>query len=435
VSLDRTAVKTVVLRELLLESKDGEWGKDYAPPGAVKMVVIRGTDFETVRLGDLTDVPVRFIPERIAQRKTLRPLDVLIETAGGSKDRPTGRTLLVTRELLARAPHPATCASFSRFLRVDPEKADPRFVFWLLQALYQGGQLRQYHTQHTGVARFQFTTFADREPLPLPPIPAQRRIASILSAYDDLIQNNTRRIAILEEMASTLYREWFVEFRFPGHEKVRMVESEIGRIPSGWRAAKLSELADVNARSIRRGAEPKTVSYVDIASVSTGAIEAIQRMPFSEAPGRARRLVQDGDTIWSCVRPNRRSFSLVLDPDPELVVSTGFAVLTPKAVPFAYIYLAVTTEEFTAYLTNHAQGAAYPAVTATDFENAVVLKPGTSIVDRFQDTVEPLLRLKETLRRKNLNLRTTRDLLLPKLVSGEIDVSTIDGPVPDAVRK
>src|SRR5438046_4266282 len=96
--------------------------------------------------------------------------------------------------------------------------------------------MRQYHTQHTVVARFQYTTFSETQPVPLPPLPTQRHIASILSAYDDLIENNTRRIKILEEMAQMIYREWFVNFRFPGHENVRMVDSELGPIPEGWDA-------------------------------------------------------------------------------------------------------------------------------------------------------------------------------------------------------
>ena len=70
----------------------------------------------------------------------------------------------------------------------------------------------------------------------VPPLPTQRKIASILSAYDDLIENNTRRIAILEEMAQAIYREWFVNFRFPGHENVKLVDSPLGQIPEGWEA-------------------------------------------------------------------------------------------------------------------------------------------------------------------------------------------------------
>src|SRR5207248_473854 len=76
----------------------------------------------------------------------------------------------------------------------------------------------------------------------LPPLPTQRKIASVLSAYGDLIENNTRRIAILEEMAQSLYREWFVHFRFPGHEKRKMIESPLGMIPEGWEVKHLSEV-------------------------------------------------------------------------------------------------------------------------------------------------------------------------------------------------
>ena len=83
--------------------------------------------------------------------------------------------------------------------------------------------MHAFHTQHTGVSRFQWTSFSEREPLRLPPLPVQRRIAGILSAYDELIENGQRRIRILEEMARVLYREWFVHFRFPGHENLTRV--------------------------------------------------------------------------------------------------------------------------------------------------------------------------------------------------------------------
>src|SRR5208282_520480 len=88
-----------------------------------------------------------------------------------------------------------------------------------------------------------------------PPLRTQRKIAAILSAYDDLIENNTRRIRILEEMAQALYREWFVHFRFPGHEKVKMVESEMGMIPEGWTPSNLGSLTSV----ITKGTTPTTL--------------------------------------------------------------------------------------------------------------------------------------------------------------------------------
>lgn len=311
---------------------------------------------------------------------------------------------------------------------VRPNKAllDPHYLAYVLNSPWGKATI---NGRLVGAAQQVFNTNTAAEtPIPAPSVEIQRRIASILSAYDDLIENNTRRIAILEEMARRIYEEWFVRFRFPGHENARMVESELGLVPEGWMPVRLSVLADVNARSIKRGAEPDEIVYVDISSVSTASIDQRQRMAFSEAPGRARRIVRDGDVIWACVRPNRKSFAAVIDPEPGLIVSTGFAVLSATTAPWPYVYYAVTTEDFVGYLVNHAKGAAYPAVGAEDFENAALLKPNDEVLNDFGKIAEPMLRLAASLSRKNANLRATRDLLLPKLISGELDVSAMSEP-------
>jgi type I restriction enzyme S subunit len=178
----------------------------------------------------------------------------------------------------------------------------------------------------------------------------------------------------------------------------------------------------VNPSSIKRGQEPETINYVDIASVSTGQIDKIEEVAFIDAPGRARRIVQNGDVIWSCVRPNRKSHSLIINPLPNLIVSTGFAVLRSRDVPFTFLYQAVTTEEFVGYLTNHATGAAYPAVVSGDFENAIIVKPPQAILDSFHQLTNDAFYLRQNLQAKNANLRQTRDLLLPRLVGGEVAV-------------
>lgn len=117
---------------------------------------------------------------------------------------------------------------------------------------------------------------------------------------------------------------------------------------------------------------------------------------------------------------------MVLNPAENTIVSTGFAVLRPRAVPWVFLHLATSTMEFSAYLSNHARGAAYPAVNAEDFENARLVIPTEVLLDEFAPLVDPMFELRESLRRQNANLRATRDLLLPKLVSGEIDVSELD---------
>ncbi len=194
----------------------------------------------------------------------------------------------------------------------------------------------------------------------------------------------------------------------------------------GWRVRWLGEIADINASSLKKGQEPTEIYYVDIASASAGQINGITHLPFKSAPGRARRVVKHGDIIWSCVRPNRKSYSLILSPLPNLIVSTGFAVITPKQVPCTYLYHALTTDDFVSYLTNHATGAAYPAVTAKDFERAEVLLPAKHVRDSFHAVVADVYKQRHILSQKNANLRRTRDLLLPRLVSGEVDVSELE---------
>jgi hypothetical protein len=231
-----------VLKDLIALSKDGEWGKAEPFDESVEMLTIRGTDFEDVRFGNTSTSPRRHILKHIAERKKLQPWDVIIEAAGGTKNQITGRTVLLRPHLFSCSELPMTCASFSRFIRFNTGLCDPSFMFWYLQHLYASGSMHAYHTQHTGVARFQWTTFSEREPLSLPPLPIQRRIAGILSAYDELIENSQRRIKILESMARALYREWFVNFRFPGHENHPRVASPLGEIPKGWEVGQLDDV-------------------------------------------------------------------------------------------------------------------------------------------------------------------------------------------------
>lgn len=257
---------------------------------------------------------------------------------------------------------------------------------------------------------------------PLPPLPIQQRIAGILSAYDDLIENSQRRIRILESMARALYREWFVHFRFPGHEHHPRVASPLGEIPEGWEVKKLGDVAQVNRAQINVRTAPEEIHYIDISSVSPGQIDGVTTYSFADAPGRARRIIQHGDVLWSCVRPNRRSHAQVLHPDAATIASTGFAVLTPTKVPFTFLYLATTSTDFVAYLTNNATGAAYPAVTATTFERAELLIPSTQLLLKFGNATVPMAEETHVLQRKIQNLRRTRDLLLPRLLTGQINL-------------
>jgi type I restriction enzyme S subunit len=239
----------------------------------------------------------------------------------------------------------------------------------------------------------------------------------VLSAYDELIENNRRRMGLLEEAARLLYREWFVRLRFPGHEHARITNG----IPEGWEKKRLDAIAEVNRATLPSGYDGE-IEYVDIASVVPGQIAETTTLAFQDAPSRARRIVQHGDVIWSCVRPNRRSHAVIWKPAENLIVSTGFAVITPKGAPSTFIYFATTTDAFVGYLDNHARGAAYPAVVAADFERAEILVPPKPLLELFDEFTEPTFSQMFNLRQQNQKLRAARDLLLPRLMSGEIAV-------------
>jgi type I restriction enzyme, S subunit len=260
----------------------------------------------------------------------------------------------------------------------------------------------------------------------------QERIAAVLSAYDELIENNRRRIALLEKLAEELYREWFVRLRFPGHEKVKLVKG----IPFGWSVAALSELANVNPSSLSRRDHPETIRYLDISSVSTNRIAEATTYAFKDAPGRARRRVQHGDIIWSSVRPANRAYCLIFEPEENLIVSTGFAVIRPKRyTPFTFLFHAVTSNPFVDQMTTVAKGAAYPATSFDDFEKAKLLVPSDDLLKSFHKLAEPLFRQKHVLQQQTEALRQTRDLLLPRLISGKLSVEDLDIQFPPGMVK
>ena len=246
----------------------------------------------------------------------------------------------------------------------------------------------------------------------------QERIAGTLSTYDDLIENSQKQIKLLEEAAQRLYKEWFVDLRFPGYETTPIVDG----VPEGWHVVKLSDVADVNKTSISKQYPYDYVDYVDLGSVSKGRIETITRFSIQETPGRAKRVASDGDIIWGMVRPNLKSYALVFHPAATSVFSTGFAVLSAQKVPFSFLYCYVTQDDFVGYLVNCTNGAAYPAVKPIHFEKATIMVPTDDLLKQFNLIAEPMYRKIEILEKQIQQAKEARDRLLPKLMSGEIEV-------------
>ncbi|MDR4521542.1 MAG: restriction endonuclease subunit S [Nitrosomonas sp.] len=291
----------------------------------------------------------------------------------------------------------------------------------------------QYSLYSSGAAQPQLPIKdLKRINLPIPPLDVQEKIAAILSAYDELIENNQRRIALLEKMAEEIYREWFVRLRFPGHEKVKKVKG----VPEDWRIAELKELAVVNPSSISLRDKPVVMLYVDISSVSTNQIEKTTSYAYSQAPSRARRRVKHGDVIWSSVRPANRAYCLIYESPDNLIVSTGFAVIRPKtAIPFSFLFFAVTSNSFVDQMTTVAKGSAYPATSFDDFEKAKLLVPSDDLLKSFHEKVEPLFRQKNLFQQQCERLKHIRNLLLPRLISGKLSVENLDIRFPPSMEE
>lgn len=301
-------------------------------------------------------------------------------------------------------------------LRPNPKIADSRFLTYFLLAPEQKNRL--LGTAIGATVTHVYLPAIRSLVISLPPLPVQRHIADILSAYDDLIENNRRRIAILEETARLAYRKWFVEFHFPGHEHVPMVDG----IPVGWKRVHLGDCIATNQQSYRVIGLPPEINYIDISSVKEGRILEKRRMLSQDAPGRARRKAQSGDVIWSNVRPNLKSYALILEPEANDVFSTGFTILTPRDIPYSFLYLLVSTDEFVAYLDNMVTGVTYPAVRPCDFEQAELILPGSGLLARFHTLFEPLFSQCAVLAHQNAVLAAVRDMLLPRLMKGEVNL-------------
>jgi type I restriction enzyme S subunit len=252
--------------------------------------------------------------------------------------------------------------------------------------------------------------------LMLPPLPTQRKIAAILSAYDDLIENNLRRIKILEEMAQTLYREWFVKFRFPGHEQARFVDSALGKIPEGWEVRKVGEIL----QKVKRGTKIQKQDY---------SLEGI--IP----------VIDQGKEFVGGFTDDLET--LISDDLPIIVFGDHTRIL--KYIDFPFACGADGTQLLKSNEDRMPSSLFYYALSAIDLSNfayarhfkflkeETVYLPEQSIADYFDHFVLPLRDQIRVFLQKNATLRRTRDLLLPKLISGEVDVSELDISIPEEV--
>ena len=261
------------------------------------------------------------------------------------------------------------------------------------------------------------------------PVQGKRgKIGAILSNYDDLIENNTRRIKILEGMAGTICREWFVEFQFPGHENGEMVESELGLIPQGWEIVKLSDIVELTRKGITPSIFPKeTFAHFSIPAFDNGGLPTLDT---GDTIKSSKYVVPPDCVLMSKLNPQiPRVWLPFINIVHRPIASTEFLIIKPKPpVDCMYLFHLYQSPEFSHEFSVQRLGTSrsHQRVSSEGFLGMSVLLPNKSFLNEFHEKVNPIVNLCNTLRLKNTNLRQTRDVLLPKLISGEFDVSDLD---------
>lgn len=241
----------------------------------------------------------------------------------------------------------------------------------------------------------------------LPSIQEQKSIASVLSSLDDKIDLLHRQNKTLESMAETLFRQWFIE------------ESQ-----DEWPEVILNKYVELNKSSIDKKYDIKEIQYLDTGSLTKGKISELQKISLSDAPSRAKRLVNNFDIIISTVRPDQCHYGICIAPPSNLVVSTGFCVITSKSLSPFFIYYLITSEDMTEYLHSIAEGSTstYPSLKPEDIGNIPFLYPNEEKLKNFHDLVGSYWNKIHNNHKKIQTLETLRDTLLPKLLSGEVRV-------------
>lgn len=258
---------------------------------------------------------------------------------------------------------------------------------------------------------------------PLPPFRIQKKIAAILSAYDDLIENNQRRIALLEKMAEEIYREWFVRFRFPGHETVTFVKG----IPEGWRTTDLGAIADLTM-----GQSPKSEFYNQEGNglpfnqgVGTYGNRFPNRVTYCSTNGRKAKM---GDILFSVRAPVGR----LNIADCDMIIGRGLAAIRHKNNLNSYLYyllkIAFSNEDIIG------NGAIFNSVGKDELKKFKIFEPDKNLVIKFNETAKIIDQQIYLLTRSLENLTKTRNLLLPRLISGKLSVENLDIQFPPSMQ-
>ena len=412
-------IPEVSIGESSIQVSDGNYSSKYPKAHEFLPSGIPFVSANNLSNGRIIRDNLKFISEKqhaSLKKGHVRTGDVLLVTRGS-----LGTTALVTREF-----DDANINAQLVLLRADNATVDSCYLFFVANSpAFQ----RQLASNASGTAQPQLPIGPlKRLTIPLPPLPVQRRIAGILSAYDELIENSQRRIRIQESMARALYREWFVQFRYPGHEKVPRVASPLGEIPRGWEVKSVADSFEISG-----GGTPsrKEEAYWDGGTIQwfspsdlTGA--GTMFMDDSSDHITVLGLAESSARLFparSVMLTSRATIGAIAINTHEACTNQGFITCIPnERVPLYFLFHWLTENVPT--FQRMASGATFKEISRGVFKTINHVHPPTNLVNQFEDAAMPMAEQALWLQRQIQTLRRTRDLLLPRLLSGQVKLTT-----------
>ncbi len=266
-------------------------------------------------------------------------------------------------------------------------------------------------------------------PILLPSIQVQRYVSRVLGVMDALIENNRRRVEVLEEMARAIYREWFVHFRYPGHENVTLAVTPLGPIPDGWERTSLGDLVTTQYGYTESASDsevgPRYLRGMDINKRSYIDWSTVPYCPIDDA-ALARFRVEVGDVfVIRMADPGKVGMCEV---ETNAVFASYLVRIRPSSdrIGSYYLFFTLSADEYQGWVTGASTGATRKSVSAKVMTEPRIVLPPRQVQHDFEGAVRPLRTLMTRLVKQNARLRALRDALLPKLVTGQIEVSSLD---------
>jgi type I restriction enzyme S subunit len=346
--------------------------------------------------------------------------DILFVRSNGNRDL-IGRTLFVKK-----LPEKMSHSGFTIRLRFRSDKVFKPFYVYLFKSSLIRAVLSVYGGG-TNINNLNQQILSKLD-VPMPPLTVQKKVAAILSAYDELIENNKRRIALLEKLAEEIYREWFVRLRFPGHEKVEVVKG----VPSGWQVRTLGSFASEVKRGVKKKDLPDDEKYIGLEHIPRRSI-AIKEWATADTVDSNKLLFNERDILFGKIRPYLHKVALA---HISGACSTDTIVIRPKDKVYeGYLLFTVFSDTFIELATVASKGTKMPRADWDFLRKLELAIPDEKLLELYQAQFATLFSQIVNLLRENELLAGTRDQLLSRLISGKLSVENLDIQFPPGMAE